>query len=460
MFKLDQLLMTEDYQELYGSLPLGEFAPSTDSRKVSKEHVFFALIGERFDAFDFIDQVIGNGCRCIIYQLGENKKAKLDKIKAAHTDLCLIGVEDVLVCLQQLSRRHARDWQSNGGHLIALTGSNGKTTTKEMLGLILREVFPGKVQMTAGNLNNHIGVPLTLLNLKKTSEIAVVEMGMSGEGEIGFLCELAHPRSGLITNIGTGHIEFLKTREGILKEKASLLRYILERKDDGLFLLNTDDEYLKTIDTVSAKVFRISDNGERLFSASFNRLELRDGSIIENPHFFGEHLYHNLGMALSLLLLIFPKFSNELISSARSIELPKNNRAQWMTSGDTLVFLDAYNANPNSMSASLKSYFSRVDHLQIDRKEVCLILGDMNELGELAEQFHKEVGELVSSFNAGTTVFVGRYYEHYLKGCPRGVGLKDKVELEEWLARHRESFRSLFIKGSRSLQLESIVAIV
>lgn len=437
----------------------GEASICTDSRLYQSGQIFWALQGEKFDGFHYAEKVISLGAPLIVYQSTASNDELAKQLSLKNSSVQLVAFNNSLKALQDLSLLHRKSWYQGRKHIIGITGSNGKTTTKEMLFSLLNGIFPQKVSMTKGNLNNHIGVPLTLCALNPEHDIAVVEMGTSGFKEISFLCELALPTSGVITNIGSGHIEFFKTQEKILNEKRALMDSVLKSTEEGYFILNQQDKFLNTLVEPSHSKKRLfSSEAIQLKEDSFS-LEINGEKVlIENKAVYGIHLQTNLALSLFLCLSLFPEKKDQLFKIARTLILPKNNRAEWHLDHTPKFFLDAYNANPHSMRASLDSFISKMKQEKIDLNKCCFILGDMNELGDLAPSYHQEVGEYIGSKNPGRILFVGRYRDFYLAGCPSAKSFPSKDELSKWLQDHAKDYESFFIKGSRSLQLESIIA--
>lgn len=435
-----------------------KFRVHTDSRRDFCGGLFICLSGENFDGFQFVEDVLRKKAEVIVYEYSEKKAAQVELFSAKFPDVCFVAVADSLVFLQSLARLHRQQWYREGRHVIGITGSNGKTTTKEMLSALLTNVCGEKVYWTSGNLNNHIGVPLTLLELTDQHEIAIVEMGMNHQGEISFLCDIAYPTSGIVTNIGTAHIEFLKTQENIFKEKLALMDAVLANKEPGYFILNSADEFLKTVvnDSPKMRTMWFKEITHQGLSYERDGQELR----VVNRNIFGQHLYTNLALCLELCLCLFPKQVKELTHLANEITLPANNRTEWREKSGKIVFLDAYNANPNSMRASLELFCSKMDNQKMFADERLFVLGDMNELGEYAPEMHKEIGRQLSALGAVHVAFIGRYARDYQQGFPKGQIFTDKESFRAWYEQESRPFGAIFLKGSRSLQLESLADIV
>lgn len=460
---LEKMLTAHDF--ILGEIPFKKYVVSTDSRKLVPESLFICLKGEKHDAFSFVDEIIKNGARIIVYDLSLENETQAKRIYADDNSLVLIGVPSSLVFLQNLSVAHRKAWfeSSNDKEIIAMTGSNGKTTTKEILQCLLLPSFADQLLCTEGNLNNHIGVPLTLLRLNDSHKVAVVEMGTNHHGEIRGLCDFAAPTSGLITNIGTGHIEHFKTQQEIFKEKRALYDAIMENCAGKVFVVNTDDDFLVKLDRTS----RTIEFGEK--ASGYNSFVDHDSLkikapfatyLIKNPGLFGRHNYHNLGMSLAICLHLFPQHAESFISVAKTLSLPDNNRSVWKTYGEKLVFLDAYNANPHSMKASLDAFVTRLHEKKFKLKTALFVLGDMNELGDLSPEFHREIGSYLASIGAENVYFIGRFSKEYSSGFGGGgLIFTDKASAMIELQKTGVLNESFFFKASRSLQLESMTAI-
>lgn len=413
-----------------------EIELTTDSRNVTGKNVFLALVGEKFDGFDYLASLLDSSIEVFIYEDKPGRKEIVSKLNSQNK--LFIAVENSLKYLQDAAAFHGEEWKRNGGKVLALTGSNGKTTTKEILFQFAKAIFGDQSICTAGNLNNHIGVPLTLFSLKSHHKFAIVEMGTNHHGEIEVLADIVNPHFGLITNIGAAHLEFLGSEEGVFEEKTALLRNLL--KNNGLFFKNSLDKHLKNIEetkNVIAFTGEIPDLVNGLIKESYN--------------------IHNLNFAYFIFKSLFPSEIEKLNSAYVTIKLPDNKRSQWIEKGENKIFLDAYNANPSSMKESIRSY-AKV--LGSECEQALLICGDMNELGELAKDYHREVGQLIKELGFKHAAFVGRYSEFYKLGFGEsGLYFKTKEELVSKYKELKIKHRYLFIKASRSLQLESLLDI-
>ena len=344
-------------------------AISTDTRRLSKDCMYFALKGDNFNGNEFVNQAFEGGAKyCVV-----------DDHSAILNANCIL-VDDVLTVLQKLATYHRNSINIT---IIALTGSNGKTTTKELINTVLASTY--KVKSTVGNLNNHIGVPLTLLTFSEDLDFGIVEMGANHQKEIEFLCDLAQPDYGLITNFGKAHLEGFGGIDGIIKGKSELYEYL--RNNNKTVFINTDDPtQIKQIGTYSKTIrFGISTDNDCILNfekadpfvtLTYNQTEI-------NSQLIGDYNYSNIAVAVAL----GKHYGVSTTSTKNAIEnyQPKNNRSEITKKGSTKIILDAYNANPTSMLAALKNF----KQLEVPHKY--LFLGDMFELGNAAEEEHQSI---------------------------------------------------------------------
>jgi UDP-N-acetylmuramoyl-tripeptide--D-alanyl-D-alanine ligase len=435
----------------------------TDTRKVIHESIYVAIKGEQFDGFSFIGEALKKGAVAIVYNASESRVTTIEEMSLNHKNVMFVGVADTISFLQSLANFKRTQWYHPKKHVIGITGSNGKTTTKEML-LGLFQAVPGvKVQATIGNFNNHIGLPLTLLSLEDATTVSLIEMGMNHHNEIDVLCNIALPTSGIITNIGTAHIEYLGSQEEIFKEKSFLYTSVINSSENGVFIINEFDKYCVRLPD-HKKTIRSKQNQE-LSIESFDDESLtlkvhNQVRRLQNLKIYGKHLYQNLGLSILLVASLYPNDLELILTRAENLTLPSNNRAEWVHRKSHLVYLDAYNANPQSMQASLEAFRNRMIKLQYDMNDVLVIIGDMNELGQYAQKYHGEIGEKVKSLKFKNIAYVGKYKKYFSSTCPDAITFDTKADIELWLRSHKDSFKSIFIKGSRSLQLESLLDIV
>lgn len=436
---------------------------NTDSRNFKSGETFVALHGEHFDGFNYVDQVLKNGARAIVYTSKNGREAEVAKIATAHPDVLFIETSETLTFIQELASAYIQDWKSKKPQrkILGITGSNGKTTHKEMISYLLNSLFPGKVLATKGNLNNHIGVPLTIFKITEEHDIAIIEMGMNHPGEIGELCAIAHPEHGMITNIGSAHIEFMHSIDNIFAEKASLYRSVLQNsKGNGMFVVNADDVFLSKLETSNGLTtfgekggdIKVHIDGHNI-SFNFNGKEV----LITNNNILEHHNLKNLAGTAILAMKMFPDRIEDVRVAANNYEQPNMNRSQWLDN----LFLDAYNANPSSMRTSLDSFVNVMKKKSVDLDDCYFVLGDMNELGVFAEELHKEIAAHLKSLGIKNVTFIGRYKDFYLKGFndPKSAYLKKEDFHEEWKV-IRKKYKYVFVKASRSLQLETLLSIV
>ncbi|MCG2611399.1 UDP-N-acetylmuramoyl-tripeptide--D-alanyl-D-alanine ligase [Flavobacterium sp. SM15] len=405
---------------------------STDTRKIESDSLFFALKGDNFDANEFAQQALNKGAAFVVI---DNKKFLTDQEK-------MILVPDSLKTLQELAKYHR---QELGLPIIALTGSNGKTTTKELINVVLSKKY--KTKATVGNLNNHIGVPLTLLSFNENTDIGIVEMGANHQKEIEMLCQIAQPDYGYITNFGKAHLEGFGGVEGVIKGKSELYQYLEEHQKTAF--VNLDDP---TQREKSNKLNRIT------FSQS-EKADIQIDSIEANPmvkigynnqtvnsHLIGIYNANNINAAITIGNYFNVPDSD--IKAAIENYTPANNRSQLMEKNGNQIILDAYNANPSSMAAAIANF------IQLDASAKIAILGDMFELGTESLAEHKKVIELLNNEPTIETHFVGNDF------------YTNKIEIKHFHFHNSfESFASAFknnkptnktilIKGSRGMALE------
>lgn len=414
---------------------------STDTRKITADCLFVALKGDKFDGNQFAEQALASGARY----------ALVDDPALAHHDRCLL-VSDSLTALQDLARYHR---QTLNIPVIGLTGSNGKTTTKELIAAVLSKNY--RTYATIGNLNNHIGVPLTLLSLTEQYEIAVVEMGANHQKEIELLCSIAQPTHGLITNVGKAHLEGFGGIEGVRKGKGELYDY-LAQNGRTVFINSRDTtltamyrERLKSIrseTTFAEAIFYPGDPVELLQESPVVIYRDAEGHKV-TTHLPGRHNFENMLAALA----IGQYFGVSVADANRAIAdyNPTNNRSQIIHKGSNTILLDAYNANPSSMAAAIRQFAA----MPAQRKVV--ILGDMYELGEESAAEHAALGKLVADSHFDLVILAGKDMQHALGPLPKAYYIPDKFSLHNWLMDHPMTDTHILVKGSRGMGLESVV---
>ena len=400
---------------------------TTDSRKITEGCVFVALKGENFDGNTFALKALEQGASLAIV----DDEAVFDSIKASGEYSALL-VENSLIALQDL----AREWRRYlGTRIIGITGTNGKTTTKELLAAVLSTKY--KMHYTHGNLNNSIGVPLTLLQLTKEHELAIVEMGASHPGDIKELVDVCEPNYGLITNVGKAHLQGFGSFEGVMKTKAELYDYILAH--GGTIFRNADNPYLKEmLDNLGVL--------ERLGGL----VEYHSGMMPEGTHLIGAYNSENIQAALC----VGEYFGVDRESGLAAIRayVPTNNRSQKTVTDKNTLIVDAYNANPTSMQAAIEAF----SHQQSAISQ-CYILGAMRELGDYSHLEHQNIVNMLLERKADKVLLVGDEYRETT--APYRI-FANVDELCEYLKQHPLTGCTILIKGSRSNKLEQVIPLL
>ncbi|AYB30822.1 UDP-N-acetylmuramoyl-tripeptide--D-alanyl-D-alanine ligase [Chryseolinea soli] len=408
---------------------------STDTRKIAAGSIFFALKGDKFNANTFAQQALDNGAAYAV----------LDEKEYAVNDRCIV-VDDVLATLQKLARHH-RDQLTIP--VIGLTGSNGKTTSKELLNAVLSKKF--KTYATVGNLNNHIGVPLTLLSIDASVEMAVVEMGANHLGEIALLCSIANPTHGFITNIGRAHIGMFGGFENIVRAKSELYQHLLTH--NGTVFINSQNEILANM----AKRFKAplfypakGDYYEATLMGAdpFVKIKAENGEDVLT-HLIGAYNFENIAAALCIGKYF--QVPAALANQAVAEYLPGNMRSQMIQKETNTVILDAYNANPSSMQVALENLAA----MKAPHKMV--ILGDMFELGEEAEKEHRLIGQLAQKLGFDKVYLCGTLMKAAKEAFPGAILFENKSLLVEALKKDPPQNATILVKASRGIGLETIV---
>ncbi|MCB0696045.1 MAG: UDP-N-acetylmuramoyl-tripeptide--D-alanyl-D-alanine ligase [Chitinophagaceae bacterium] len=417
--------------ELY-KLYLQHPSVQTDTRKLKEGDIYFALKGPNFNGNTFALQALDAGA----------SYAVVDEAEYATNDRCIL-VADVLSTLQALARHHR---QQLNIPFIAITGSNGKTTTKELVTSVLQQQY--KTHATRGNLNNHIGVPLTLLSIPLDTEMAVIEMGANHQKEIASYCEIALPTHGIINNCGKAHIEGFGGIEGVRKGKGELYDYL--RVNNGTIFRNTDLDYLKDMaQGIGQQITYGSANatyvGKPLMDDMFLKVAvLSKGAETSIPtHLVGEYNFPNVMVAVAVGLHF--DISIDTIKTAIGAYNPDNSRSQWMQMGSNQLILDAYNANPTSMRAAI------INFAKADLPNKMLWLGGMKEMGNTEEQEHKDLVALIQEYNWSDVILVGKEFNGITSGYTH---FNTSAEAKEHIATHKPEHASILVKGSRSSKME------
>jgi len=405
------------------------FLVDTDTRNIRKNTLFFALKGDNFNGNSFAEEALKLGASFAI----------VDE-EAYETKENIILVDNVLETLQQLANYHRRHLKIP---IIGLTGSNGKTTTKELIHVVLNKKH--NTQATKGNLNNHIGVPLTLLSMTDKTELGVVEMGANHLKEIALLCAISEPDFGYITNFGKAHLEGFGGMKGVIKGKSELYTFLKE--NNKTVFVNPDDkiqvEKTQEINTINFKVEAL-----RFSEANpFVKLSYNNNTIQSN--LIGTYNYSNIAAAITIGAYF--KVSDEAIKEAIESYVPKNNRSQIIETKNNKIILDAYNANPSSMKVALENFSA------INAETKVVILGDMFELGDESLQEHQAIVDLAISLNFETTFFVGENFNQLKTDAHQ---FKTYELLEDYIKKNPLENQSILIKGSRGMRLERVLDII
>ncbi|NNC70008.1 MAG: UDP-N-acetylmuramoyl-tripeptide--D-alanyl-D-alanine ligase [Flavobacteriaceae bacterium] len=407
------------------------FLVSTDTRKIIPNSIFFGLKGDHFNGNAFAEEAIHRGAAYAI--VDEQKFVTNDRI---------FLVKNVLKALQELATFHRRQLAIP---IIALTGSNGKTTTKELINAVLSKKY--KTTATLGNLNNHIGVPLTLLAMTPQTELGIVEMGANHLKEIEFLCVVTEPDYGYITNFGKAHLEGFGSLKGVIKGKSELYDYL--RKHDKKAFINANDvkqlEMTKGLTRISFGDVLADVKIAMMHANPFVSLKYRT-SIIQSQ-LIGAYNFNNIAAAITIGNYF--KVDDTLIIEAIENYIPSNNRSQIIQKGSNKIILDAYNANPSSMEAALENFSALADGNKM------VILGDMFELGEVAKEEHQRIADLAIQLNLNKVYLLGdNFYQVNKEEVHR---FRTFEEFKNFLSGQSIENATILIKASRGMALERIV---
>ena len=409
----------------------------TDTRKIRNNSMFFALRGDNFDGNHFAAEALKKGARYVV----------VDDKKIAEKNESYILVKDSLQTLQNLALFHRKYL---GLTVLAITGSNGKTTTKELINSVLSKKY--RTVATKGNLNNHIGVPLTLLSMDSTTEIGIVEMGANHINEIGFLCSLANPDYGYITNFGKAHLEGFGSIEGVIQGKTELYKALQENKK--LVFLNADDSvqekhlnYSHTFsfgETEKANVKIQYDTSSSKASLKYNE------TLFESNHLIGS--YNAINMAAALCIGLYFKVHFQDIKESLKNYSPTNSRSQIIEAGNNTILMDAYNANPTSMYAALENFNSITTP-----KHKVAILGDMFELGEAADHEHQMIVNFVDNSSINEIYLLGDHFQKVQTNSNFIMKFRDIESLKKHIKEGNFYNTYFLIKGSRGMALERVL---
>jgi UDP-N-acetylmuramoyl-tripeptide--D-alanyl-D-alanine ligase len=423
---------------------------SIDTRKIEKGNLFVPFKGENVDGHQFVRQAIEKGAAAALWDKSVPNPPK---------DIPVLVVDDPLLALQSLANqyRHQLDLK-----VVGITGSNGKTTTKDMVANLLGTKY--KVHKTQGNYNNHIGLPLTLLSLPKDAEVAVLEMGMSGFGEIELLSEISQPDAAIITNIGESHLQDLGSREGITKAKLEIVQGL---KEGGLFAYYGDEPLLKAqVKDLSLKHVETFGRSEENTISPVNIEMNNDGSRFETSLYKGEEFFlpvlgqHNIHNALAAILIAkeFGVTVEEMKRGLKSLKLTQMRMEMKEGRKGEKIINDAYNASPTSMKAAVQL----VSELEGFNTKI-LVLGDMLELGDNEKDFHLEIGRMIDPEKIQHVYTFGKLGEFIATGAlesfsPENVhSFQDKNELSQELKNRTRGGELLLFKASRGMKLEEVI---
>ncbi|MFO7525942.1 MAG: UDP-N-acetylmuramoyl-tripeptide--D-alanyl-D-alanine ligase [Ignavibacteriaceae bacterium] len=428
---------------------------SIDSRRIRKYSLFIAIKGEKFDGHNFVNTAVKKGASAIMIN-----KNYLNKIN--DSDIPVITVPDTTKALGDV----AKIWRSKlNAKVIGLTGSSGKTTTKEMISALLSEKF--KVNKTAANNNNHIGVPLTILSTRAKHQVLVVECGTNHFGEIPYISNILQPDYALITNIGDSHLEYLKDRQGVLKEKSTLLEAASKRK--GRLFINTDDELILEFskkfrnkikygfgsgNDVSGKIISYDAIGraELEIQSRTNRKKLK--LKISQP---GEAAAKNF-LAASAVGFEFGLKPNEIINASRKIK-SSDKRVVIKVFKTFTILDDTYNANPDSMRTAIS-----ILSMYKNRRRKIAVLGDMFELGSQAKRLHEELADFIKTQNVDEVFVIGKMMKYFTKIMKDGKLPVQYFESKELLKKHLKKVQLrgsvILVKGSRGMKMEEFVSVI
>jgi len=413
---------------------------STDTRNITSGCIFFALKGDHFNANEFAAQALEKGASFVV----------IDEENYAINEKCLL-VDDVLTALQNLARYHREQLNIP---VIGLTGSNGKTTSKELVNAVLTERF--KTFATFGNLNNHIGVPLSILSITHDVEIAVIEMGANHQKEIELLCSIAQPTHGIITNVGMAHLDGFGGFEGVKKGKAELYDYLKE--NNGYTFINRDNAHLMEMSATAGLnklIYYGTENGNTIkgnlkSSDPFIEVEWTNHEVssVVKTNLTGSYNFENILAAICIG--DFFDMNPEEINTGLANYQPKNNRSQLTKTDHNTVICDFYNANPSSMTAALNN----ISVLSADKKSA--ILGDMFELGPESNLQHEIIAKQASDSGLNQLILIGKYF-YALKDQFNALFFETPAEAAAYIQQNPIENHLVLLKGSRGMKLESLL---
>lgn len=421
-------------EELYEKF-LRSRSVSTDTRQIKNGSIFFALRGEKFNGNEFASQALEKGASVAVVD-----------DPAAHSGGATVLVDDALRTLQDLATHHRTQLQIP---VVGLTGSNGKTTSKELVNAVLGKKF--KTHATKGNLNNHIGVPLTILSIDETVEMAVIEMGANHVGEIALLCSIAQPTHGFITNIGKAHIGTFGGFDNIIRAKSELYQYLIQHS--GTVFINSQNEILANMAKRFKAPLMYPAKGdyyhcEFVSADPYVKLIAESGEEIQTQ-LLGKYNFENIASALCIGKYFGVDAADANVAVSEYV--PGNMRSQVVTKRTNTIILDAYNANPSSMKAAIENLAA----MKSERK--ILILGDMFELEEEAEKEHQLIGKLIQQLAFNEVYLCGSLMKVAQLEIPSAKHYSTKDDLIEALKENKFADSTILVKASRGIGLEAIV---
>lgn len=408
---------------------------STDTRKITPNCIFFALKGDNFNGNSYAKQALENGA---VYAVVDEASYAQDKQT--------ILVSNTLETLQELAHYHRRYSRAK---VVALTGSNGKTTTKELINAVLATSY--KTIATVGNLNNHIGVPLTLLAIKNDTEIAIVEMGANHQKEIEFLCEIAAPDYGYITNFGKAHLEGFGSEEGVIKGKSELYEFLI--KNEKTIFFNADDPIQDAKLRRYKKKIGFSQDGAPYYPIQLRAADPFVSLQVEQSTISSQLIgaYNFINCCAAIVIGNYFKIPLKQIKKGIESYIPSNNRSQIIEKNGHHIILDAYNANPSSMKAALDHFKSLKSSPKI------VFLGDMFELGNSAKKEHQIIADLVAEMKFDKSYLIGKNFSNTETDL---IPFESFDDLEKFLKITVLENSTILIKGSRGMALERILELL
>lgn len=413
-----------------------EISVSTDTRNLPTRCIFFALKGANFDGNKFALQALQGGAALAV----------VDDPQYAIDDRFIL-VDNTLRALQELAREWREEWVTLGNcktkGVIGITGTNGKTTTKELIAAVLSKLY--NVHYTQGNLNNQIGVPLTILQLKAHHDLAIIEMGASHPGDIKELVEIAQPQFALITNVGKAHLEGFGSFEGVMDTKAELYDWVVAHK--GQIFVNEDNAYLKQMLLKSIDKSSLSYDEKDEYKAGRKSFAYHTGTMLSGTHLVGDYNSENIQAAIKVGQ-VFDIDDKDIIEAIRDY-IPSNNRSQLKQTEHNTLIIDAYNANPTSMQAAILN-FIKYDTTQ----EKVFILGDMRELGSYSHTEHQNIVNMLLEQKQTQVLLIG---EEFAKTTAPYPIFKNNNEMVAYLAQHPLTNKTILLKGSRGIHLETLI---